>query len=499
MRRLVLLSSVLFPSALAAFGACGDSGADRPNADASSSDSSDGGGTERRVPLADTSPQTNCKLGDGSDPVGLCIQKVVLQQVLLGAYAKGKGVASGWDSNTGIPDTDDAGATLHSWRDDVAFASSIATYHCNSSVYGDNEITPKLDNALADLAATIEGELSAPPEGYDGETYLRLRNAAAGLFFINENDHANKLAKIADDYGRAIQSKYAQIVAQGTVLGVASNGSVSYVTADVASGAVALLHMALLHLKDDAGSAATWQATAEAALDYAAKRARDPQTQIFYRSLVASSGDGGADTLPSDPGAGNLWSDDQASIVLSLARAQDLEVAIATTRRTLQEGGSDAQALMPPYFDMAAALVAAMSAKGLGFWDGPQDTTSKDPGAYLEGLAPSDGGAAAIANKTTFSTAIMLGGLHRVAYGSGSQQSYQLGELRSALLQRTPANSSLLSLVAGQQGYFRAATRDWHTAAEPRGASYRTEAAADMVEGMTQLWIGRQNPPQCAP
>ena len=475
---------------------------------------------------ADTGPDTpvgpgpdgsmlSCTLGDKSDPVGLCTQKMVLDQagqfpggVYNGAYVKGKGVATSWDSMSGAPDTDDAGVPLHSWNDDLAFASSIAYYHCSSGIYGDTTVTPALDAALQDLATLLEQELATLPAGYEGETYIRLRNAQAGLYYTANKTDGDKVKAIADAYGRAIQTKYAKTIggdggASVVLLGTdAGGGAVAYASADVVTGAAALLHMAYVHLSDDPTNAALWQATAKSALAYVWQRARDTQTGLFYGSLVTSS-DPGHDTVADD---GSLLTDVQATIVLALARAQLLTNQLAGA----VDGGTDAaaDAGLPQYLydGWGNTLIDALTNAGL--YDGPSDHMSTNPGAFMEGLR----GGAVLTNKTTLGNAYLLGGLHRIAESSGVDDAYEAKQLRAALLQLTPPNSSLLSVVQNpsQNAYLRAASKDFHFAVsyapdggpagqEPRAQSYTTAATAAMVEGMTQLWHGGPDAhPDCA-
>jgi len=55
-----------------------------------------------------------------------------------------------------------------------------------------------------------------------------------------------------------------------------------------------------------------------------------------------------------------------------------------------------------------------------------------------------------------------------------------------------------------QQAYLAATSQDWHLAVAapdagplPGAADYDTAATLDMIEGLTQLWIGAPNPPAC--
>jgi hypothetical protein len=464
------------------------------------------GGDDVGLP-PDTGPTVHCQLSDMSDPVALCTEKIVLRAILdFGIYTKGQGMPATYDSSSLAPGTD------HSWQSDLGLASSIASYHCNSGVYGDDEITPRLDALLPDVGALLETELSPLPADYDGETYFRLRNTQYGLEIVADVADENKVAAIADAYGAAIQSAYAQNVpaiadgggGPGVVLGTPANGAVAYEPAKAVMGAAALLDMALVHAADaDAGSLpAQWQATATAVLAYVAGRARDPVTGLYFDSLV-TSGDPGHDALAAgDPGI--LDTDTQAAIVLGLARAQDLLAQL----QGQGDAGTAVDGGLPslPYAQAANDLVTALNTANL--WQGPSDHTSASPGAFMEGLLP---GGAIETNQTTDGNAFLLGGFHRVSYALGSSFGYELKQMRAALVQAQPANSSLFSIVQtgpGQVGYLRAGSQSWGLAidfaadggagGQEQGATlYRTDAMAAMIEGFTQLWRGDSHSAGC--
>jgi len=508
MRKLLLPLLATLPAlGLGLAGACGSNNAAPPPSsdDASPEASDDGADAFESTPGPDAA-QMNCTLADTTDPVALCIpQKIILRSIVEDKiYVKGQGLPASWDSTTGLGNND------HSWQADLGFASSIASYHCSSEVYGDNEVTPELDALLPDVAGVLEAELPTAPPGYDGEVYFRLRNAAAGLFYVNDNADAQKLAQLAESYGQAIEATYAQSVAAGDggassiVLGTpAGGGAVAYAPAQVVMGAAALLDMAARHALDaDAGTnPATWEATALGALDYVWNRARDPVTGLFYQSLV-TSGDPMHDALGAGvPTNDALLTDVQGPIVLGLARVQDL----VTTLQNAGDAGMDAETLPANvYWNEANTIVTAMNAAGL--WDG---ATPPNPGAFFEGLLPAAN--AVLTDKPVLGNAMLLGGFHRVSVGIGSTLAPLLGSIKQALMQQQPDNSSLFSVVAGgagQDSFLRASSSDWHFALafgvdggaggqEPGATQYRAEAVADAIEGLTQIWHGRSNPPQC--
>jgi hypothetical protein len=549
MRRAVALSCLCAAAAAALAWACGggndhsplaasDAGADSTGDDAQ--------GDVQQPPPFDSGPTQSCHLQDGTDPVALCTEKQVLKYELVGAYTKGQGVAPSWDSATGQP------GSPHAWQDDVGFASSIASYHCSAAYYGDTELTPQLDAALVDLAQVIQRELPQAPDGYDGEIYFRLRNAAAGLFYVNDDADAQAIAALADAFGRNLQTRYAQTVTwtaggsgagdagagdaaaadagagdataadagggqttTSTLIGApAGNGQVVYAPAQSIMAAAALLDMAVRHANDaDAGGdPLTWAQTAFSTLTYVWARGRDTTTGLFYQQLVTSS-DPGHDALgQGTPTADALLTDVQATAILGLARAQDLAAGLPS----FGDGGVDAGA--PPstaYLLEGARLADALEAASL--WNGPTtfdlDAGAPPPGAYMEGVVASTG--VKLTNVTTLGTAFLLGAMHRVATEAGWDLYPRLGQMRAALLDEQPAHSSLYSVVTDmstgypiQTDYLRAASRSWGFATafvpdggaggqEPGATSYRADAAAAMVEGLMQLWLGRQNAPPC--
>jgi hypothetical protein len=300
------------------------------------------------------------------------------------------------------------------------------------------------------------------------------------------------------------------------VIGVPTSGAaIAYAPDQVVTAAAALLDMAVLHAIDpDAGAEpAQWKATAIAALDYVWRRARDPQTGLFYQSLV-TSGDAAHDALGQAlPTNDTLRTDVQAAIVLGLGRAQERFNALTPA----PDGGADADTLPPSnYLDQADKLIDALLAAKL--WDGATMPGS-DPGAFFEGLVPSglpgQGGSPVIlSNKTTFSNAYLMAGLVRILEGSTTQNGYLLGHLIAALAQIKPGNTSLLSAVTDthgnpvQQGYLRATSRDYSVPVafaadggvvgpETPTPQYLTSALAASVEAFVQRWRERPNPPAC--
>ncbi len=505
------------PSALLlVLSACGGHGAGVPPPPPTDAyDAGSEAGAEASLPAV-PNPEggSSCTVGLSGmtrDPVALCFQGDLLTAEVTKAYVMGQGVAAAWD---------DAGHTSgHAWQDDLGLASAIASFVCSAEFYGNGQYA-SLYAVLEDLAGVLPKELPPSPAGYDGEIYFRLRNAEAGYHYVNDEPHAAVFRSLADDYGRATASTYAQSVAAGgdagttqVVLGTPdASGGVDYAPAQVIMGAAALLDMALLYGGDpDAGSdPSAWRAAALAALDYVWARGRDPATGLFYGSLV-TSGDPGHDALlPVLPANDALLTDVQAAAVLGLARVQAKVDALARG----VDAASDAAALDEPYLAEADALVLALAgSSGPVLWDG-STSPGTTPGAFLEGIVPSAGGAL-LTNKTTVGNALLLAGIHRLAVVRGTTASYVLGQLRAALLEDMAGHSSLFTVVTNasgfptQDGFLRASSRDWGYATvfapdgggqeEPGAREYRADAANAVAEGFEELWYGGQNAPACAP
>jgi hypothetical protein len=499
--------------------ACGGGSNQQPPATVDASDAGDAGaGDEFSVPdVPFPEGGQSCTIGlpgMTSDPVALCFQGDLLTAEITQAYVKGQGVAQTWD---------DSGHTSgHTWQDDVGLASAIAGFDCSAEYYG-NAGYALLDTTLGDLGLVFEKELVTVPPGYDGEIYFRLRNAEAGYNYLNDAKHASLLRGVADAYGRALQTTYAQIVpaagdggSSGVVLGTPdAGGGFDYAPAQVIMGAAALLDMAFLHAGDDGGAdAAAWQATALAALDYVWRRGRDPVTGLFYPSLVTSADlDHDALAPSGTPAPDALLTDVQATVVLGLTRVQDRLDALAAADAStgVADGG-----VAGDYLGEADAIVQALlGGSGAALWDGSSSPVLT-PGAFLEGVVPSQAGAL-LTNKTTLSTSFLLGGIHRLIVSRGSTAGFVLGQLRAALLQATPAHSSLFTVLtdangfALQDGFLRASSRDWNYAtalgpgaergaAEETGArAYRADANHAVAEGLDQLWRTATSGPLCAP
>jgi len=158
--------------------------------------------------LLDSSIGARCTMGNHSDPVGLCIQKLAI----LGEHAEFStltGMPSAWSVDTLLPDTDDGGATpIHDARDDVAYGASLADYYASAMAYGDMDSIGIVTGDMDGVAQLLETELSPLPADYDGTLYMRLRHLAAGLRLAGFANDGNAIDVIATSYGRAIYTSY---------------------------------------------------------------------------------------------------------------------------------------------------------------------------------------------------------------------------------------------------------------------------------------------------
>lgn len=455
----------------------------------------------------------NCNLGalnGGADPVLLCSEETALLYLLQYGYQQGVGVGAGFSSQSpyaAVPQPDAPSALA----DNLGLVASLGAFHCNAQYYGDNIYAATLDGALADLVPVVSAALVAPPAGYDGELYFRMRNAALASYAIMNTGAAAAINAAADAYARNILASYVHMVAAppappplpvdgGTEAGAgeagpgdagasdamafgetgtvteagapvdaggaavavigdlnAQNGSVSYAPRQVAMAAAALLEMASREAsKADAGvEVAALEAAANSALAYLWVRGRDPVTGMFYQALVTSQ-DPAHDALSADAtqfkyASDALLTDVQSSIVLALARAMAPAMGFA--------GDAGATAYGPEL----EALVSSMTNAGLfnGQTTVPpmMDPTTyvPPPGAWAEGLVPSLH--RTLTNQTTLSSALMLGGYVRArALGVPTSWSWEVSVIRQGLSFTTPtggqwnANTNMASVVTDHLG-----------------------------------------------
>lgn len=457
----------------------------------------------------DTGPTISCELSDigaptptSTDPVSLCFQKQILEFVHKNAFTPTTGVAASLDSASLQPTTD-GGTVLHDWRDDAAFGSAIADYLSYASKYGDNQIYADIAPALAQLGILLESELATLPDEYDGEVYMHLRNVAAGLNFVGDMTDATQIAAIADAYGHAIATTYLHTLSGGDmIVGTCSApGVCTYETEKAATAALAMLDLAWRATFTDAGIPidvdGSTSGTAPAALTTAAiavfshlrHNAASP-SGMYYRALVTGGGggaDGGSsgdvpiviDTWPADA----LLTEVQATAMFALLRAAAL-VAVQPSLSAASSYG---------YFGDVDAIYDGMHGSP-SLWDATL-------GGYYEGYVPSAG--ALFMDKPSAANGIMYGAL---AYNllenapanveAGAPQVTELATERTVLTQLGLMSSSLITVIANQQAFFRASSSAFGlanayaangspTTTEPGASTYLTAATSAVLEGLS--------------
>jgi hypothetical protein len=458
------------------------------------------------IPPGDSGPTSHCTLDTGADPIAFCIQRLVLDAEEQSAYAKGLGIVSSWDSKTYMSDKDDAGQPLHDLHNDLWFTSSIANFHTSAGYYGDTTLSPKLDNILVEMETVLEAELGQAPDGYDGETYAHLRNTAAGLRYINENAKATSIDKIADAYGRQIYTKYVHALPAGdaggadAVIGTSDgSGNWAYVTGDAATGALALLDMVWRHggdAGDDAANAVLWEAAARAVLDHLYNRARHT-SGMYYRALVTSNDPQHDALAPSPQGSDVLLSDVQASVALTLSRANGL------ANDATKNGAYSSATKSYPFQLHSSEILDALNGS-ISMWDDSADAATPNAdaslaGGYIEGVVPAT--SARLTNRSTRANALLLAAVHRHIVDEGGKEGWQGKWLRAEVVARLPMNASLFSVVADQNGYLQGSSFDYGLAITldpdggdaglvPRANSYDAASIGAALEALNELWYG---------
>jgi hypothetical protein len=456
------------------------------NSDASEVDTTDSQEVADTYYPDDTSEVgvSRCKLDDGTDPVGLCIQKLVLRHLHEAAFVPKLGVVRSWDSKTFAIDKDSTGAPFHDVHDDVAYGAAIGRYWVRARTYGDTEITATLVGDLVKLSPLVETQLATLPDEYGSDLYANLRQMAAALRYVNENDRAAAIDAIADKYGRAIQTRFFRVLkvdagkTTDAVLGVASGADTAYASDDVARGALALLDLTVRNPTDP--DAPKWQDAARLSLEHLHARARDDKTGLYFRALTTST-DPTHDALsvvsgstPSDA----LLTDVQSTVALAMMRAQDM---------VAKKGTSLALVATYPFEPRAQEILASLNASSLGLWDATQN-------GYFEGFVPSS--STKLGRKPLRANGLLLAAIHRAFLGKGTVYTTQLKPQRGLLLDRTPPHTSLLSVVPDQQGFFLAVPGSFDFGdpeagvLDPLAKSYTSASIALAVESLDEQWFG---------
>ena len=333
---------------------------------------------------------------------------------------------------------------------------------------------------------------------------------------------------LADAYGAALAAQAYAVPSTadggspgGMVIGTKNaDGTVTYAPAQSVMAAAALLDMAALRRECgvDAGPAVqAWTSTAQQVLSYVLARGHGPDDGPLLPVARRRAPIPEHDTPgPGTPTSDSMLTETQAWVVLGLARAQDLLDPLQ------QAGIGDAGASDGGPRAPGGLLTAAVGdPRGLDDRREPLRRqpdpagAAAPPGAFLEGLVLS--GQQLLTDKTTIGNSVMLGGFERVYRRRGARPSpTRLGEVRRpALVQLTPAHSSLLTIVTDSNDDGRAAVvpagrlaavrlrprlPGRRRAAEEQGATnYRSDAVHAMVEGVSQLWHGAADDARCAP
>lgn len=493
------------PNSSSSSGGSGGSGS------SSSSGGSGSGSSGGSTHVTTTSSGTiHCTIDNGADPVGFCTQKLVLKAENDVAFDATRGVARSWDWATLALDQDASHMVRHDPLDDAAFSAAVALFLNSALTYGDNEITSTMRSDLVKLAPMLMAELNPPPAGYAGELYVDLRTTAGGYRFIARNDLADAADAIADAYGRTIHDTYFAALGGGDggapdgILGTpAAGGATAYAPGDVATGALALIDMAVRHATDEPAHAAAWQHAAARALGHLDARARDPGTGLYFAALVTST-DPGHDALApaaaSGPPADALLTDVAGRVALALTRAQALVTSNA--------GALPALASLP-LEARAEGLIAALDTTPKSLWDasgGPSVGTGGggDAGTagsgYFAGWVPST--AELLTDKPTRANALVMAALHRATIQGAPADGARVVTLRRLFSNTTHPKTSLISVVPGQNGYFLQVPRSFDLAGadagadsgtDPQRTSYFAQANADGIKALSELWVGLPN------
>ena len=497
--------------------ACGGDDAAAP-ADAAAdapADGADATTTDQYIAPADAS-KTVCTLEGDADPVFLCTQKLVLRTLHDSALATGKGLVASWDSITGIPDMDDAGAPAHDVHDDAAYTAACGNYARSASRYGDTELTAVLLADLTTLAPILRDELATLPDEYAGRLYFHLRDTAVGLRYAGQNDLGTSFDSLADAAGAKIFAHFVPLSAPdggtdagddggadggdeagdagtdagaftlpgaGVLAGDSTN--VDYAPGDGATGALALLDMAVRHAADDPTHAGGWALAAVESLEHAYLRGRDGATGLYFRLLVPSSAPAHDDLSPRAPAPSDLLATEATGdVALALFRAAELVTANATLAPI-------SPIATYPFVDRANAALAALNGAAPLF-DG-------DAGGYAEGTLATNG--ALLPNKPTRANALLLAALHRANVLRVTPFTRQAQVQRTVLGATSPRGASLLTVVPGQSAFFAAVAKDFTLPPSDAGLpvahpnSFVTAATLSAIDAFNDQWNGDPNAP----
>jgi hypothetical protein len=175
-------------------------------------------------------------------------------------------------------------------------------------------------------------------------------------------------------------------------------------------------------------------------------------------------------------------------VALALLRAEDLVAKNAKTLPSLDAPTLEAR---------GEAALAALDKTPKKLWDasgGPSDGDGGTLGSgYFEGWVPST--AQLLTDKPTRANALVAGAIHRASFQGSGPDPKRVGPLRTLLSDTTHLSAGFVTVVNGQNGYFRTVPPGFDFSgfdggADPRQKSYFSSANAAAVEGLSELWVG---------
>jgi hypothetical protein len=449
------------------------------------------------VPPSPDATKAACNLGNGDDPVALCTQKLVLGAIHDAALKLPAGVAPSWDRTTGTPDPD-----AHDLRDDAAYAAACTNYAQSATRYGDTEISSTLLADFAAITPILKNELGTIPDEYSGQLYTRVRDVAIGARYVLDNAGGTAFDAIGDQIGAKIFGHFIALAGpDGGVVDAGDAGDAGaeadagftlpgdgvlasdatnrdYAPEDVATGALALVDMAVRHPSDP--SAGAWALAAVESFEHLHTRARSP-SGAYYRLLMPSGAPDHDDLSPRAPAPQDLLATETtAAVAYALFRASDLVTNNATLAPIIPIAGYD-------FIARANAALASLHGTP-SFYDA-------DKGGYFEGVLAGSG--AVLPNKPTRANALMLGALHRATALRVSPYTKQAKTTRTVVGATSPIGAGLLATSLEQKAYFELVAKDFSGppsdldgSVDPHPNSYVSAASLLAVDALNDGWFG---------
>ncbi len=454
------------------------------------------------VDLPEVAPVSNCTLDDGTDPVALCLQKVVLDQWHEAAFIATLGVAAHWSSDTFLPEKDASGAVVHDVRDDVGFALSLAHYLQSAARYGDTSMTAKFVADLDAVMTRIDAELDAKTTSKDPDLYRRVRALASSLRALALVTKASKLDLVADAIGSNVFATYHALapimpgdastdadattdtsadtgtgtdadaldgdalppIGNGIFGEPGAGGSIVYTSVNVAESGLVALDMVVHHpaVPLDARPSA-----AAAALAHLHANARESSTGLYYDAIVAKDGasDAPVKTAP-------FTTETEARVALALARIRELVAANPSLFR---------QASALPLDVYVAEVLTSLNTTTPALWDAGKK-------GYVSGLSADL--ATTSATKTPRDNARLFATIRRAFINKGSVYHPQEQSLKEILTLRTPAYG-FLGVLSDQASYLDEVPTSFDLGASPPVQRFSSDANVEALEAFWEQWFGR--------